>query len=97
MDRNVAVVGSGYWGKNLVRTFSELGVLHTICDSSSQVIRELDALYPDVNKATDYGAVLASEEIRAVVVASPAALHYSMAREALLSGKDVFVESAARS
>ena len=30
----VAVVGSGYWGKNLVRNFNELGALITICDNN---------------------------------------------------------------
>ncbi|MGA8849117.1 MAG: hypothetical protein WB564_04740 [Dehalococcoidia bacterium] len=35
MDRNIAVVGCGYWGKNLVRNLVEHGALHTICDSNS--------------------------------------------------------------
>lgn len=36
---NVAVVGSGYWGKNLVRNFNELGALHTICDNDLATLR----------------------------------------------------------
>ena len=36
---NVAVVGSGYWGKNLVRNFDELGALHTICDKNIATLR----------------------------------------------------------
>jgi 6-phosphogluconate dehydrogenase len=35
MDRNIAVVGWGYWGKNLVRNLAEHGALHTIYDSNS--------------------------------------------------------------
>jgi UDP-2-acetamido-3-amino-2,3-dideoxy-glucuronate N-acetyltransferase len=33
---NIAVVGSGYWGENLVRNFNELGTLHTVCDSNPE-------------------------------------------------------------
>jgi len=37
---NIAVIGVGYWGKNLVRNFAQLGVLHTICDSDEVRLRE---------------------------------------------------------
>jgi dTDP-4-amino-4,6-dideoxygalactose transaminase len=57
MDRNIAVVGCGYWGKNLVRNFAELGALHTICDSSSTILRELEALYLGVS-AVPYAQLL---------------------------------------
>jgi len=92
MDRNIAVVGCGYWGKNLVRNFAGLGALHTICDSNSEVLSKLAALYPGVNTETSFEKVLADKEIKGVVISSPAALHYSMAEQALLADKDVFVE-----
>jgi len=92
MERNIAVVGCGYWGKNLVRNFAELGALHTVCDADFQNLENFKSLYPQVNTETDYLQVLQDEEIKGVVIATPAALHYSMAREALLAGKDVFVE-----
>ncbi len=92
MDKNIAVVGCGYWGKNLVRNFAELGVLHTICDSSPETLNRFENLYPDVERETSLEAVLSGDEIKAVVISSPAALHYTMARQALLAGKDVFVE-----
>ena len=41
---NVAVVGSGYWGKNLVRNFDELGALHTICDLPARAPGRLASL-----------------------------------------------------
>ena len=92
MDKSIAVVGCGYWGKNLVRNFAELGALHTICDSSPEVLSRFEALYPGVKKETSFDAVLADTEIGGVVISSPAALHYSMAKQALLACKDVFVE-----
>ena len=92
MDKNIAVVGCGYWGKNLVRNFAELGALHTICDTSPEVLSRFDALSPDVYRETSFEAILANKAIRGVVIASPAALHYSMAKQALLTGKDILVE-----
>jgi UDP-2-acetamido-3-amino-2,3-dideoxy-glucuronate N-acetyltransferase len=92
MDRNIAVIGCGYWGKNLVRNFAELGALHTICDSSPEVLSKLAALYPNVKRETNLDAVLTNKEIRGVVIALPAALHYPIAKKTLLADKDVFVE-----
>ena len=92
MERNIAVVGCGYWGKNLVRNFAELGALHTICDAEPKVLEQLASRYPQVNAETEYRRVLSNDEIKGVVIASPAALHYSMAKEALLGDKDTFVE-----
>ncbi|MFC1848308.1 Gfo/Idh/MocA family oxidoreductase [Chloroflexota bacterium] len=92
MHKNIAVVGCGYWGKNLVRNFNYLGVLHTICDSSSEVINRFETLDSKINREINFDEVLTNEEIKAVVISSPAALHYSMAKQAFLSNKDVFVE-----
>jgi UDP-2-acetamido-3-amino-2,3-dideoxy-glucuronate N-acetyltransferase len=92
VGRNIAVVGCGYWGKNLVRNFAQLAALHTICDLDPKRLEELKSLHSWVNVDTDYQQVLKNEEIKGVVIAAPATLHYSMAREALLAGKDVFVE-----
>jgi len=92
MDRNIAVVGCGPWGQNLVRNFAELGALHTVCDTDPETLKQVASLYPDANTESEYPPVLKNESIKGVVIASPAGLHYSMARQALLSHKDVFVE-----
>ena len=92
MDRYIAVVGCGYWGKNLVRNFADLGALHTICDADAKVLQTLNASYADVHAETEFRRVLEDKEIKGVVIATPAALHYPMAKEAILAGKDVFVE-----
>lgn len=92
MSRNVAVAGHGYWGKNLVRNFFELGVLRTVCDGNPQAEASVRAKYPDVAFCRDFSEVLSDNEIQAVVLATPAGLHFEMAKRALLAGKDVFVE-----
>ncbi len=92
MSSNIAVVGSGYWGKNLVRNFNELGALAMICDGDPLVEATVREMYPKAEYRRDYADVLADERIDAVVLATPAALHFDMARRALEAGKDVFVE-----
>jgi predicted dehydrogenase/acetyltransferase-like isoleucine patch superfamily enzyme len=92
MCANVAVVGSGYWGKNLVRNFHEIGALKAICDSNDQSLSKFKELYPSVECFPSYSDLLDSSDIHAVVLATPAKLHYQMAKQALLAGKHVFVE-----
>lgn len=92
MEKNIAVIGSGYWGKNLVRNFAELHALHTICDSDLKKLESFKPLYPDVVLEPDYQKVLGNEKIRGVVIASPAVTHHPIVREALEKGKDIMVE-----
>ncbi len=91
-EKNIAVIGGGYWGKNLVRNFAELGVLRTVCDTDPAVLKETASKYAGVNTVTNYRQVLRDKAIKGMVIATPAALHYGMARQALEAGKDVFVE-----
>lgn len=90
--KDLALVGIGYWGKNLARNFHSLGVLHTICDSNKELLYEYNELYPDVRKSTSVDEIMQDPEIKRVAIAAPAAFHYSLARYALEAGKDVFVE-----
>ncbi len=92
VNRNIAVIGCGYWGKNLVRNFAELGALHTICDTAPEVLNQFAAIYPDVNRQTELEPVLTNPEIKGVVISAPANFHYTIAKQALLAGKDIFVE-----
>jgi len=90
----VAVVGSGYWGKNLIRNFHALGVLSAICDSDKQVLRKFKGLYPEVPGIEAFDELI--QDVRAtfdaIVISTPAASHYDLAKKSLLAGKHVFVE-----
>src|SRR5881394_643956 len=91
-QKNIAMVGSGFWGKNLVRNYHALGVLKAICDTNPEQLAQFAAQCPGVDLADDFERVLGDVEVRAVVIALPAALHHAYARRALLAGKDVYVE-----
>jgi len=90
--RTLALVGAGYWGKNLARNFNALGVLHTLCDRSAKTLQSYGADYDGVKKIDSFDAVLADAEVRQVAIAAPAELHHRLAKAALLAGKDVYVE-----
>jgi UDP-2-acetamido-3-amino-2,3-dideoxy-glucuronate N-acetyltransferase len=88
----IAVVGCGQWGKNLVRNFAELGTLGVVCDVDPAKLVPFAERYPGVTVTRSFGEVLESDAIAAVVIASSAASHAALAKRALLADKDVFVE-----
>jgi UDP-2-acetamido-3-amino-2,3-dideoxy-glucuronate N-acetyltransferase len=89
---NVAVVGVGHWGKNLVRNFYDLGVLSVLCDAQGSVEASYRSQYQKVRFCREFSEVLTDPSITAVALATPAVTHYEMAKAALEAGKDVFVE-----
>lgn len=91
-SKSIAVIGSGYWGKNLVRNFAQLGVLHTICDSNNSLLVQFQDQYPDINTCTAYSELLTNPSIKGIVIATPAETHYALARQAVEAGKHIFVE-----
>jgi len=86
----VAVIGCGYWGKNLVRKFHELGVLAAISDPNEEVQKRLNQQYGVENRSVE--AILADAKIDAVAVAVPAEMHHEITVRAFEAGKHVFVE-----
>jgi len=90
MNKNIAVVGCGYWGKNLVRNFYELGVLSSICDPNLSIANTFAKKYNVKN--CSFAEILDDTNIKGVVLAVPAELHASMAIDVMNKGKHVFVE-----
>ncbi len=88
----VAVIGSGYWGKNLVRNFHNLGALKLVCDRDESILQQIAEQYEGTQTCLATHDVLGRDDIDGVVIASPAETHFGVAREALLAGKHVFVE-----
>jgi predicted dehydrogenase len=90
----IAQIGFGYWGPNLSRNLS------TVARSGWRYLVEVSPdrrakaaeLYPQINVVDQVELALADDEVGAVVVATPAASHAALARQALLAGKHVFVE-----
>jgi len=90
MKKNIAVVGCGHWGKNLVRNFSDLGNLAAVCDPNAEVAKQYADQY--LVKNYSFSEVLNDLSIEGVVLAVPAPLHASMGIEVMNAGKHAYVE-----
>ena len=89
-DPRVAVVGCGAWGKNLIRSFAELGVLDVVVDVDAKAAEAMVALYG--GRTASFDSILMDKTVEAIAIAAPAAEHFALASRALRGGKHVFVE-----
>ncbi len=90
--KNVACIGGGYWGKNLIRNLYDLNVLSSVCEVDGETRQRLRSSYADVSFTDRPENVFHDPDVRGVVIATPAVLHGELVRQALLADKDVFVE-----
>lgn len=88
---SVAIIGCGYWGRNLVRNFHKLGALGLVCDVTAAGRATAKEIAPGVD-VVDSVADVCSSPVTGVVIAAPAEAHYELTKQALEAGKDVFVE-----
>lgn len=87
---NIAVVGCGYWGKNIVRTVHELGVLKTVVDSDQELQKKFNGNLGLEN--IGFKSALSNKDISGMMIATSANTHYDVAMQCLEYGKDVFIE-----
>ena len=92
MTPEIACIGAGNWGRNLVRNFHALNALRAICDPSPVIREAMSLQYPGVSITASVADVLNDERVTAVVIATPAETHGALVKSALERGKDVFVE-----
>jgi predicted dehydrogenase len=91
---NVAVVGLGYWGPNLMRVLAEQPDVRLawICDLDHARLAQYVRRYPGTNATSTYQHVLDDPDVDAIVIATPVHSHYELAAQALMAGKHTFVE-----
>ena len=89
---SIGLIGGGYWGKNLIKDFNSLSVLHTICDINEKALLKYNEKYPHIKTTTKWDDVLNDTNINAVCISLPAEMHYSFAKKSLMANKDVYIE-----
>lgn len=94
IDMEVAIIGCGYWGSNLVRNFVQTNKIQelTCCDLDPKRLERMHNLYPSVKTTTDYRELLQRPSLDAIAIATPAKTHYTIAKEFLSAGKHVYIE-----
>lgn len=90
----VGLVGYGYWGPNLARNFSQQPgcKLLCICEQIKNRAELAARTYPGAKVTHDYQELLGHPGIDVILIATPVAAHFPLAKAALLAGKDVLVE-----
>jgi predicted dehydrogenase len=95
MDKlRIAVFGGGFWGKNLIKNFSDSGKgeVKIVCDLNQEVLKETISQFPFLEVTSDFNKVLKDQQIDCVAIATPPSLHYQVAKKALLAKKHTWVE-----
>ncbi len=88
----IALIGCGYWGKNLCRNFHDLGALSAVVDATESGKATAKAIAPDACFSRDFEDILDNNNIEGIAIATPAETHSNLAIRAMRAGKDVFVE-----
>ena len=91
---NIAVVGCGYWGPNLIRNFSALSecAMKKVCDVDKGRLEHMRGLYCDIGTINEFEDLVNDSEIDAIAIATPVRYHYEMGKKSLLAGKHTFIE-----
>lgn len=87
------LLGHGYWGKNIARTFDK--ELYAICESNHLIHPQLKELYPHVHIYDNFEFALNDDNVKAIIIATKAATHYDFAKKAILKKKHVWIEKPA--
>lgn len=93
-ELKIAIIGSGRWGMNHVRT--ACAVLPprniTVVDTNPGAFDKVKAVSPDIIFSGDMDAVLKDTTISCVIIATPAETHFAIGKQCLLSGKHALIE-----
>ena len=90
----IAQIGIGYWGPNLLRNLvaNKRTTVTRVVDLSEDRREYVQRLYPAVAVGGDINEVMSDPAIQGVVIATPVATHFELARQALEAGKHILVE-----
>ena len=90
----IGIVGVGYWGPNLVRSFLSLpdcGPVR-VCDAKPGRLQYIQQQFPPVEVTSSYDDLLADPRLDAICIVTPVSTHKDLALRALDSGRHVLVE-----
>lgn len=91
---DIAIIGFGYWGPNLVRNFNSVSDCRVkyVCDFRAERLSVVNKQYPSVITTSSFEEAINDSSIEAVVIATPVFTHFELAKKALLKGKNVLIE-----
>lgn len=91
MNKNICVVGAGYWGKNHIRTLNRLNALKGIVELDCNILKTSIDKYPDVNGHSNIESAL-NEDYDGFIIATPAKTHFEIAKIIMNAKKHLLIE-----
>ncbi len=90
----IGMIGVGSWGPNILRNLVHMNETDVVAaaDLEEKNRTKIGQTYPSLRVIEDHRKIMEDPDIEAVVIATPAATHFGLVREALESGKHVLVE-----
>ena len=90
----VAVIGTGYWGPNLIRNFLSLDEVEAVvaCDLDEKRLAKMQKQFYGIETFTNHTQIIERSDIDIIVIATPVSTHHEIAKRALTAGKHVFIE-----
>ena len=94
MKVNVAQIGVGYWGPNLLRNlvFNKDCEVSLVVDLSKERREYVKNTYPAIEVSDNIDSIIKNKNIDAVVIATPVFTHYEIIIKCLNAGKHILVE-----
>jgi len=90
---NIALIGYGYWGPNILKSFdgTKYKITHVV-DMNKENLKRAKGYRHDLVLMENALEAVESSDIDAVVIALPTGAHYEVAKKAILNGKHVMIE-----
>jgi len=90
----IGIIGIGYWGKNVIRTFNNISNcrVKTVSDLKFGRRKYVKENYADIQVVEDHREIINDDEIDAVIIVTPPESHHKIGLEVLNAGKHLFVE-----
>lgn len=91
---NVGLIGVGYWGPNLAKSFelTQNATIKWLCDLNKEQLQRIANRYPDARATFDLQDIINDSSVDAVAISTPAGSHFKIALQMLEAGKHVLVE-----
>jgi len=91
---NMAIIGCGYWGPNLIRNFNQISTCKVVkcCDLCDEKLNRIKTLYPSIKTTNNLDEILEDESINGVAIATPVYTHFDIGKKCLEHDKHVMIE-----
>lgn len=90
----VAVIGTGYWGPNLIRNFLSLDDVENViaCDLDAGLLAKMKKNFTGIETSLNYEEVLSRQDVQVVAISTPVSSHFEIAKKSLEAGKHCWIE-----